>query len=99
VKVRAAPWIDVSEVEVMLGSTSVARVQVSPPPKALPAPTDLASAKASTIRFERDFDVPFETAGPQFVVVIVRGTRSLDNVLPYMPIQPLAFTNPIWLVR
>ena len=21
----------------------------------------------------------------------------MDDVLPYMPIQPLAFTNPIWL--
>jgi len=29
----------------------------------------------------------------------VRGTRAMDDVLPYMPIQPLAFTNPIWLSR
>ncbi len=99
VSVRAAPWIDVSEVEVMLGSTSVARVQVSLPPKSAPPPVELAAAKTAAVRFERDFDVPFDGAGPRFVVVVVRGTRVLSDVLPYMPVQPLAFTNPIWLAR
>jgi len=61
-------------------------------------PRDLAAARAAAVRFERDFDVPFEGAN-KFVVVVVRGTRTMDDVLPYMPIQPLAFTNPIWLVR
>jgi len=42
--------------------------------------------------------VPFEGAS-KFVVVVVRGNRTMDDVLPYMPIQPLAFTNPIWLAR
>lgn len=100
VTVRAAPWIDVSEVEVLLGTTSVARVPVTqrPRPGAL-RDLGLDALRAATIRFERDFDVPFDGSSPAFVVVIVRGTRALDDVLPYMPIQPLAFTNPIWLAR
>jgi len=98
--VRAAPWIDVSEVEVLLGTASIARVPVTSQPRRPAAPlSDLATARAESIRFERDFDVPFETNAPKFVVVVVRGNRAMDDVLPYMPIQPLAFTNPIWLVR
>jgi hypothetical protein len=98
VTVTAAPWIDVTDVEVLLGTTSLTRVPI--PPRARPAtlPHDLAAARAVALRFERDFDVPFEGAN-KFVVVVVRGTRPMDDVLPYMPIQPLAFTNPIWLAR
>jgi hypothetical protein len=99
VVVRAAPWIDVSEVEIMLGTTSVTRVPVASVSRNAPAVLDLAVARKSAIRVDRDFDVPFEGNGQKFVVVVVRGTRAMDDVLPYMPIQPLAFTNPIWLSR
>jgi len=99
VVVRAPPWIDVSEVEVMLGSTSLTRVPVAPASRNAPPVLDLAVARKSAIRVERDFDVPFDGRGEKFVVVVVRGTRAMDDVLPYMPIQPLAFTNPIWLKR
>jgi hypothetical protein len=99
VVVRAAPWIDVSEVEVMVGATSITRVPVAAAPRNAPPVLDLDVARKSTIRVERDFDVPFDGHGTKFVVVIVRGTRAMDDVLPYMPIQPLAFTNPIWLKR
>ena len=98
VVVRSAPWIDVSEVEVLLGTTSIARVPVTLR-IAAPPDGDLVALRAATLRFERDFDVPFEDAAPHFVVVVVRGIRPMDDVLPFMPIQPLAFTNPIWLVR
>jgi hypothetical protein len=97
VMVRAAPWIDVSEVEVMLGTTSIARVPVQPKPLATPPNADLPTLRAAMVRFQGDFEVPFSATGSKFVVVVVRGTRALDDVLPYMPIQPLAFTNPIWL--
>ena len=89
VTVTAAPWIDVTDVEVLLGSTTVTRVPVPPRPRVAGAPPrDLAAARAAAVRFERDFDVPFEGAN-KFVVVVVRGTRTMDDVLPYMPIQPL----------
>jgi hypothetical protein len=99
VVVRAAPWIDVSEVEIMLGTTSVTRVPVASVSRSAPAVLDLAVARKSAIRVDRDFDVPFDGNGQKFVVVVVRGTRAMDDILPYMPIQPLAFTNPIWLSR
>jgi hypothetical protein len=99
VAITAAPWIDVTDVEVLLGTTSVTRVPIPAKPRlAAAAPRDLATARANALRFERDFDVPFEGAS-KFVVVVVRGTRPMDDVLPYMPIQPFAFTNPIWLAR
>jgi hypothetical protein len=100
VTVRAAPWVDVSEIEVMLGVNTLARVSVPSRPTVTGSPAgDLASASTAAVRVERDFDVPMSGSGQRFVVVIVRGTRTMDNVLPYMPIQPLAFTNPIWLAR
>jgi hypothetical protein len=33
------------------------------------------------------------------MLIVARGTRRLDDVLPYMPVAPLAFTNPVWLLR
>jgi hypothetical protein len=100
VTVRAAPWIDVTEVEVLLGAATLTRVAVPSRPTVTGPPSgDLAKASAAAIRFERDFDIPMSGSGQRFVVVVVRGTRSMDDVLPYMPIQPLAFTNPIWLAR
>ncbi|HKQ71718.1 MAG TPA: CehA/McbA family metallohydrolase, partial [Polyangiaceae bacterium] len=100
VRVRAAPWIDVSEVEVLLGASTLTRVPVAPSARA-PAERarDLVDARKAAIRLERDFEVPFEGHEAKFVVVVVRGNRALDDTLPYMPIQPMAFTNPIWLAR
>jgi hypothetical protein len=34
-----------------------------------------------------------------WVQVIARGERRLDDVLPFMPVPPLAFTNPVYVVR
>ena len=34
---------------------------------------------------------------PRWILAIVRGERQMDDALPFMPIQPLAFTNPIYL--
>jgi hypothetical protein len=33
---------------------------------------------------ERDFDVPFDGHGQKIVVVVVRGTLAVDDVLPYI---------------
>jgi hypothetical protein len=97
VRARAAPWIDVTEIEVLVGTATVARVGVKGRPCDTATPTgSKEEAARSSVRFEGDLDVPVPSAGG-FVVVVVRGTRAMDNVLPYMPIQPLAFTNPIWI--
>ena len=56
----------------------------------------LDELQARTIRFETELSLepPLEA---RWVVVIVRGDRRMDDALPFMPIQPLAFTNPVYL--
>jgi hypothetical protein len=140
-RVRAAPWVDVTELEVVAGSpppggpppapkpkpkppsdesatgaTSAAPHPVMPPPQPgkvdvvfkVPIPSrptqmgkeegTLEDAQGRTARFDSDvtFKIP-DTA--KWVVVIVKGERPLDDALPFMPIQPLGFTNPVWLQR
>jgi hypothetical protein len=97
--VRAAPWIDVTSVEIVAGSRSLATFPVpSRPTKLGPEPGSLEEAAERTVRFEREWSVPVG-AGNTWVVAIARGTRKLDDVLPFMPTVPLAFTNPIWVTR
>jgi len=87
-------------VEVMLGVSSITRVAVPARRTVVGTPTgDLRDARDEALRFSGDIDVPYDGAPGRFVVVVVRGTRAMDDVLPYMPIQPLAFSNPIWLKR
>jgi hypothetical protein len=81
-RVRAAPWIDVSEVEVLLGGQG-RRVRFIPIKKS-----------SSVVRLDTALDlaVPPKT----FVVVIARGELDLPNV--YSPkTRPFAVTNPIWI--
>ncbi len=104
VMVRAAPWIDVTRVEIMVGQVggTCALAQAfdvpSVPTRLGPEPGTLAEAQQRTIRFERDLDVE---VGPDngWVQVIARGQRPMDDVLPFMPVPPLAFTNPVYVVR
>jgi len=120
-RIRAAPWIDVTSVEVITGfpPTPAAAGAV---PAALLVPTagrrevlfkakipsrptrlgkeegTLEEAGARTIRLETDLNLTVPE-GARWIAVIVRGERTLDDALPAMPIQPLAFTNPIWISR
>lgn len=82
VRVRAAPWIDVREVEVLMGGAA-RRVRWLGVPK---------SAQVERLDTTVELTVP----APTFVVVIARGSRDLPNVHS-AKIRPLAFTNPIWL--
>ena len=98
-RVRAAPWVDVSRIEVVVGGRVVQGFEVASRPTQLgPEAGTLEEAQARTVRFDRDIDV---TVGPAngWVQVIVRGERRLDDVLPFMPVPPLAFTNPVYVVR
>ena len=113
-RVRAAPWVDVSSVEVLAGSPPPRSGQFAPGPgkvqvlwktKLPPTPSrfgkeegTLEEAHARTVRYDGtlSLDLP---EGARWVVVVVRGDRLLDDALPFMPIQPLAFTNPVWLAR
>jgi hypothetical protein len=82
IRVRAAPWIDVSEVEVLVGGDA-RRVRFIAVPK-------------SSQPLRLDTTVDLAVASKTFVVVVARGSRDLPNVHS-AKVRPFAFTNPIWL--
>jgi hypothetical protein len=112
-KVRAAPWIDVTSVEVIAGlpppaaghgfsatpgsTVSLFKAAVPSHPLGLGKEEGkLDEVHARTLRFETDLSLK-PPEGARWIVVIVRGDRPMDDALPFMAIQPLAFTNPIYL--
>lgn len=106
-RVRSAPWIDVTSIEVLAGvpPAGAGAGSVVPIFKTAVAsrPTQLGKeagtveeAAARTIRYDADLALK-PPEGARWIVVMVRGERAMDDALPFMPIQPLAFTNPIWL--
>lgn len=120
-RVSAAPWVDVTSVEVITGFPPSPPSAAGSPSGAVPStpgrreilfqskipsrPTRLGrpegtleEAGARTVRFETTLNLKVPD-GARWIVVVVRGDRQLDDVLPFMPIQPLAFTNPVWLIR
>jgi hypothetical protein len=114
VKVRAAPWVDVTSVEIIGGTTPptpgthgmnaaavVSLWKQSVPTHPLQLGKEegtLEEAQQRTVRF--DADVPIKIPdGSHWVIAIVRGERAMDDALPFMPIQPLAFSNPIYVAH
>lgn len=115
-RVRAAPWVDVASVEIVVGlpppASAGATYNVAPGSTVSifkqPVPTrptqvgkeagSLAEAQARTLRYETDLSLKIPD-GARWLVVLVRGERALDDVLPFMGIQPLGFTNPVWIAR
>lgn len=107
-RVRAAPWIDVTSVEVIAGlppsgpatpgsTVSLFKSAIASRPLQVEKEAgDLDQLNAKTIRFETELSLrpPPEA---RWVIAIVRGERLMDDALPFMPIQPLAFTNPVYL--
>jgi hypothetical protein len=63
-----------------------------------PLTESLVELQARSIRLDVDLHVDLPKV-PTWVVVVSRGTRLLDDVLPFMPVPPRAFTNPIWIRR
>jgi hypothetical protein len=97
--VRAAPWIDVTSAKIIVGGKTVETFDVpSRPTMTGPEAGALDEAAARTVRLQAEVRV--EASGdPTWVVAIARGTRTLDDILPFMPIQPYAVTNPIFIHR
>jgi hypothetical protein len=99
VRVRAAPWLDVTRVEVVVNGRIVQSFDVPSRPTRLGAEEgSLEEAQSRTIRFDRDLDLSIGDSNG-WVQVIARGDRRMDDVLPFMPVPPLAFTNPVYVVR
>ena len=104
VRVRAAPWIDVTKVEIVVGQIdglwSVAQsFDVPSRPLAIGAEEGtLAEAQDRTVRFDRDLAITVGS-GNGWIAVVARGARPMGDVLPFVNVAPLAFTNPIFVVR
>lgn len=108
--VRAAPWVDVTTVDIVVGvhgatlepAKIVQTIDVpSRPTITGPETGPLEEAQARTVRLDTDVKVDLgdSTVGAAgtWVMVVVRGKRTLDDILPFMPIQPFAATNPIFV--
>ncbi len=87
--VRAAPWIDVTRADVFVNGDLLRSFP------AISHPTVWGSAVEGPNALDETFDIDLHAA--RFVVVVARGQRRMDDVLPYMPMIPLGFTNPIWV--
>ena len=98
VVVRAAPWVDVTSLEVVVGGKLTQTIPIATRPTSIgKIDGSLADAQARCVRL--DAELHLTVTAPTWVVVIARGTRMLDDVLPFMPVPPMAFTNPIWVAR
>jgi hypothetical protein len=99
VVVRAAPWIDVTSLEVLSAGRSVRQFAIPSAPTRLgPEPGTRDEASARTVRLDERFPLELGAANT-WLVFVARGQRKLDDVLPFMPTPPLAFSNPIWITR
>lgn len=113
-KVRAAPWIDVTSIEILGGTTppapgthgmnaaaTVSLFKGSVPSHPLVMGKEEGTPEeiqARTVRFDQDIPIKVPE-GTHWIIAIVRGDRPMDDALPFMPIQPLAFTNPIYIAH
>lgn len=82
VSARAAPWVDVSRVEVWSNGQLVAKGPLTPPSRQRPT-----YEWRDTLRLERD----------AWIVVIVRGDRPLRETFPEGRGTPLAIVNPVFV--
>ncbi|MFO0675090.1 MAG: CehA/McbA family metallohydrolase [Polyangiaceae bacterium] len=98
-RVRAAPWVDVTSVEIVVSGRSVAQIPVATRAQALgPESGTPEEAFARTVRFDQDIPIAV-LPGDTWLHVLVRGTRHHDTILPFMPYAPFAFSNPVWIRR
>jgi hypothetical protein len=98
-RVRAAPWVDVTSVQIVVDGKMVQSFPVESRPTKIGAEEGtLQECADRTIRFDQDISVDIGE-GNGWVQVIVRGERKMDDVLPFMPVQPFGFSDPIWITR
>ncbi len=85
IRIQAASWVDVDELEVVVDGVSVALRAITP-----------GDAGAGAIRFQGTVDVPVATDG-SWVIVHARGDSTLEPV--HIERLPFGVTNPIFLQR
>jgi hypothetical protein len=97
VVVRAAPWVDVTSVKIVVGGVVTQTFDV--PSRAMTTGPELGSIEEAAARSQRlDAEVRIDAPSQAtWMLAVVQGTRTLDDILPFMPIQPFAVTNPIFI--
>lgn len=84
IKVQAADWVDVSQIEIVESGVVTQTIAVPP--------------ATGVVRYEGQ--IKRKPTIDTWYQIIVRGTRSLSPVItetPEQPVTPFAFTNPIWV--
>jgi hypothetical protein len=95
VKVRAAPWVDAHDIEVYVGARSVlTKALATRPARVGPPEGTLDEERQAAVLFDDELEVPV-AAGSRALVVVVRGARSVGEVLPFMDFWPMAISNPL----
>lgn len=97
--VRAAPWIDVAEVQLLSGGEVVHSHEPRGRPIEVGPPTGtLEDARAAAVRFRATVDVPIP-AGARGLVAVARSGQRVGAVLPGVDFRPMGFSNPMLVVR
>ncbi|MCC6901599.1 MAG: PHP domain-containing protein [Polyangiaceae bacterium] len=86
-EVRAPPWIGVERAELLLDGKLALEVDASAPER------DVGASPRARLRFVGGLPVSHDA----FLIVVVRGTTSLERVLPGTRVVPVAFTNPVFV--
>jgi hypothetical protein len=96
VKVRAAPWVDTTEVEVFVGGKSALRRELPEgPTRRVGSPEgSLEDGRRAAVRLDETLEVPV-APGARGLVVVVRGRRKVGEILPYLDWAPRAIVNPM----
>ena len=97
VRVRAAPWIDVTQLDVVMQGQVVATIHIPSRPTVIGKEIgDDAELAAKVLRWEGNIPLTLKP-GTKWVLAVARGARKLDDVLPFMPVEPIGITNPVWI--
>lgn len=97
VVVRAAPWIDVTRVDLYAGGHVAQSLPIEPAP--LRVGPELGTDDevfARSVRLTRDVELTVP-AGATYVLAIARGDKTLEWVLPATALPPVSITNPVWV--
>jgi hypothetical protein len=94
VKVRAAPFVAVDEIVVLVGGKEITRRELPKRTLSLDANGTLDEIRRAAIVFDGDIEVPV-APDAKTLVVLVRGKQSLRTLLPTLDIEPFAFSNPL----
>ncbi|MBI5515561.1 MAG: CehA/McbA family metallohydrolase [Deltaproteobacteria bacterium] len=84
IRVLAAPWVDVDQVELYRNGALLQTIPVPP--------------STAAERLDARVRVPLATRRDS-LVLFARGDATLDLVLPHLRAVPFAFTNPLWVER